>query len=351
MYSLRTFLKTHERGISVAALILGFIVDNFTLRRADLFLENLALLLYLSLVAICIIVLNFHGEVREGTARASLNRLLFFAMQFAVGGLMSAFLIFYSRSASIIASWPFLLVILLQFVGSELFKRQYTRLTLQVSVFFFALLSYTILAVPTVLGKIGADVFIVSGIVSLITVKLFLMVLRRTARERYAANRQGILVSIAGIVSVVTFFYFSNLIPPIPLALKEIGVYKSVIRLQSGEYLRAGGERRILGFTVPGQIVRIAPGEPLYAWSAIFAPTRFSEQIVHRWEYYDETRGAWETRSRIPLAIVGGRDGGYRTYSFKRDFSSGRWRVGVETTSGQIIGRIVFSIEYSSPLP
>jgi hypothetical protein len=43
---------------------------------------------------------------------------------------------------------------------------------------------------------------------------------------------------------------------------------------------------------------------------------------------------------RIPLKISGGREGGYRAYSFKQRLDPGDWRIDVESQDGRIIGRV-----------
>ncbi|HEY7532205.1 MAG TPA: DUF2914 domain-containing protein, partial [Nitrospiraceae bacterium] len=48
---------------------------------------------------------------------------------------------------------------------------------------------------------------------------------------------------------------------------------------------------------------------------------------------------------RIPIKISGGREGGYRAYTFKQRLDSGDWRVDVETEDGRIIGRVSVRVE------
>jgi len=42
--------------------------------------------------------------------------------------------------------------------------------------------------------------------------------------------------------------------------------------------------------------------------------------------------------------VVGGRDNGYRGYTFKRHVQPGRWRVEVRTETGRLLGRIPFEL-------
>ena len=70
------------------------------------------------------------------------------AGQFALGGLWSAFLVFYTRGAVLAASWPFLLVLAAIFIGNELFKKYHSQLVFTAVLYFFALFSYAIVTVP-----------------------------------------------------------------------------------------------------------------------------------------------------------------------------------------------------------
>ncbi len=152
--------------------------------------------------------------------------------------------------------------------------------------------------------------------------------------------------SIFGIFAVINTLYFTNLIPPIPLALKDLGVYQALTKFPDGSYLLSGEKRSWADTLFSTAEVHLKMGEPLFAFNAIFAPTSLSTKIVHIWQYYDEERG-WTTSSRIELSIVGGRDSGFRTYSSKSNLFPGKWRVNVETLRGQLIGRLTFNLTLS----
>ena len=92
-------------------------------------------------------------------------------------------------------------------------------------------------------------------------------------------------------------------------------------------------------------------GEPLYAYSAVFAPIKLSTQIVHRWRRYNEKSGHWLTVSSVTFAINGGRDGGYRGYTIKHNPQPGDWRVDIDTSEGHLIGRIDFKVERAATAP
>src|SRR5690606_17763018 len=140
---IKDFFFRYERYVSPVTLCFGFVVDNIMLKRIDVFFSNALLISYLMVAALCILVLNIAQTRRADEEReTTLHVILVFIMQFSFGGLFSASFLFYSRSGSIFAGWPFLLLILGYLLGNELFRKNYTRLGFQVSAFFAALFSY-----------------------------------------------------------------------------------------------------------------------------------------------------------------------------------------------------------------
>ena len=57
---IKVLCTKHERYLFPAALLLGFVVDNFTLTRIDLWFDNLILFSYITLAGIGIVVVNLY---------------------------------------------------------------------------------------------------------------------------------------------------------------------------------------------------------------------------------------------------------------------------------------------------
>lgn len=347
---LRKWLREHERALSAGALALGFVIDNLTLRRIDLLVENLVLLSYLGLAGCGIwFIVWYDGRVRHGRRAEWLRLWAPLAVQFAFGALFSGFVVFYSRSASWTASWPFLLFLAAILVGNESFRRFYARPAFQLAIFYLALFSMMIYQLPLLLNRLGASVFLLSGLASLLGIGLIIHFLRLFNRASFRESRRPLLAAIAGIYLLINLFYFADILPPIPLSLQEIGVYYSVSRAGGGylvtEEVESWRER-----LRPGRVIHVTNNAPLYVYAAVFAPTRLSTGIVHDWQYYNEQVGEWQTKSRVSLPISGGRDGGYRSYSQKSAPILGLWRVDIETSRGQIIGRVKFKVEKTNSL-
>lgn len=349
----KLFLKKYERIISPLAFLIGFIVDSLTLTRIDQLFDNAILSSYILIAALSIIVANAYdsGKMRNWLMN-HIAPFLPLVIQFAFGGLFSGFLVFYSRSSSFTASWPFIAILLLLILGNETLKARYLRLTFQISIFFIVAFSYFIFLVPVLLKSMGDDIFIFSGFISLLTVWLLIRILRRVAFSRYEESRTILKSSILTIYVAFHVLYFTNIIPPLPLSLKEIGIYHSVAR-QNGNYLLSFEPAPWYEFRETSGIFHVQNnGGRVYAFSSVFAPAQLSTTISHRWQKFDEKTSLWVTMSRVPFPISGGRDNGFRGYTIKENVTPGKWRVDVVTAREQVIGRFSFTVlpEATTPL-
>lgn len=341
-----------ERPISSLSLIGGFVFDALTLTRVDEFWENFWVVAHLVIVATCIILINL--QENEGESESNPNKLHFWlvnALQWFFGGLLSTYLVFYFRSGTLSASWPFFVILAAAFIANERLKKHYTRLTFQASILFLSIMLFSVYIVPVLLHEIGQSIFILSGVISLIVMWLFLWILRSSAKEKFKKSRIPLIFSVVGIFVAINILYFYNLIPPIPLSLKDAGIYQSFIVNAPGNYTAQDQNQGWLGFLDPNEQVSITTGTPLYAYSAVFSPTSFSTNIIHEWQYYDPTAKQWVTRGRITLATIGGGDLGYRTFSLEDNITPGKWRVNVKTPQGQLIGRMSFNVTIVSSTP
>jgi hypothetical protein len=334
----------YERYFSPVALLAGFAWDNITLKRIDLWFENLVMIGYLTVAFSSILVINA-VETGNNRGRASMKiaSWLTFLLQFAFGGLFSAFFIFYFRSSSVAASWPFLIILLALLVGNELFKKRYQRLTFQMSVFFMALFSYSAFALPILLGDLGARVFVLSGLASLLLIGMLCFIIYFVIPLKFKESRHWIWLSIGSIYLIFNVMYFLNITPPIPLSLKEGALVHSLERMKDGYLVTYEAAPWYKAERTSG-VFHWRRGQAVYYFSAVFAPTRIKTDIFHRWSFKNEHSGKWEVRSTLRFPITGGRGGGYRGYTLKQNLEPGSWRVDVINERGQVLGRKKFRI-------
>jgi len=344
----------YERYVSPISLVAGFLADNlFLLRRVDLLRSNLLLFSYLVIAALGIFLINM---VESGKARApwllKIAPLISVIVQFSFGGLFSGYLSLYSRSAALPASWVFVVVLAALLLGNERFVRLYTRFSFQVTLYFTVLFSFFIFFLPVVFHQIGPYMFIASGVAAFVVVALFARLMRFFMPELVKRERMRTLRAIVVVFLAFNALYFLGFIPPLPLAVKDAGVYHSVTRETDGTYLLEGEATPWWDVIFPyDPTFHRTAGETVYVWSAVFAPSGLSTSILHVWQRYDDVSRQWVTVSTFGFPINGGRDGGYRGYSNKTDISAGAWRVNVTTQYGQLIGRISFSVVDASTSP
>ena len=349
----RSFIVRYERRLSSLALLTGFLIDSFTLTRIDFWGNHLLIFSYLALATLCIFLLQIKeaGRIRKHFF-LRLASLFPLAIQFAFGALLSALTVFYVRSASLSGSLFFILFLGGMMVGNELLRSRYARLEFQFSILFVIIFAFMIFYVPIVLSTLGAATFLLSGALSLLVMTLLLFALFRLTPQIVSTAARALAASIGGIYLLVNVLYFTNIIPPIPLSLKEADVYHFVAK-EGEQYVGFGEEEPWWAryFSRERSFHR-TKGEPTYFYSAVFAPTKITIPIYHEWQFYDEATRAWETRSRISFPIVGGRESGYRGYSMKSELAPGRWRVRVTTERGQILGSTAFFVvEVEAPPP
>lgn len=342
----KEFYTKYERWLIPGALVFGVIVDFVTFKSIEINTAFLILGGHVVIAGASILLLNSESldpsaELRAG--KLGMTKMIApLALQFSFGALLSASLIFYWFSGAFSVSWPVLGIIAILMMSNEVFRHYYQKPIIQFAVFYFILFSLGTLVLPFLFNSIDVSVFIFAGFGSLIVMLLFLLLLSHFVQVRQ--QRIPIVLSILCVFTIMNAFYFFNMIPPIPLSLREAGVYHDVRRV-SGEYRLTSEKESWFGRFLPGQIVHLQKGKSLSVFTSIFAPAKLNTTIYHRWQFFDETQGKWIDKDRLSFGITGGRDEGYRGYSMKSALFPGRWRVRVETHRGQVLGRIDFRIE------
>jgi hypothetical protein len=122
-------------------------------------------------------------------------------------------------------------------------------------------------------------------------------------------------------------------IPPVPLQLAAPTMARGIANLEPVDPV--GGRVAAETLTAWGGLV---------AYTPVVAPAGLRQAIRHVWRH----DGRVVTTVQLPTPVLGGRAAGFRTHSRKTDFppdSRGRWSVDVVTASGQLIGRVRFTVE------
>jgi hypothetical protein len=346
------WVSKNERHVSAVAMVAGFIIDQIFFGAVNLLRTQAVFIAYILICVISIALLQIiERRAESGKPRPRWRSALPIAIQFALGGFWSGFLVFYGRSAAISASWPFLALLIIILIANEILRKYHDRLIFTNVLFFFALFSYVIFALPIFTGTLGTQTFLESGLLALGAFALFQLVLFTLGRARYRSAARSIVFGTLGVYLLINIFYFTSILPPLPLSLKAAGIYHSITHTPPLYTAIAEQEPWPVRFGLEEPTMHVVVGESLYAYSAVFTPITLTTVITDRWEWYNPTQGEWITEARIAYPIEGGRLAGYDGYSTVENLTPGQWRVDVETIDGRIIGRIPFTVVLVSEPP
>jgi len=132
------------------------------------------------------------------------------------------------------------------------------------------------------------------------------------------------------VLAAVLLWYVRAGIPPAPLHLARATAARGVVEMEPVDPVSSLSAAQLREW---GGIV---------AYTAVYAPAGLRQTIAHVW--LKDTAPPMT----IPLSPVrGGRAQGFRTYSRRSDLGprpTGRWAVDVVTASGQLIGRLRFTV-------
>lgn len=339
------FYRRHERIAPAVFFFAGVGWDALTVFRIDNPIDTVLVLVYLAALGFVVSVSALDGAGRLRSERLLQWREWFpAAMQFLLGALFSVFVFFYSQSASWTETSVYLGLLIGLLILNEFLHRRLLNLYLGFALYYLALASFLVYFVPVVTGRLGFMPFVAGAGVALAVCLALLQGLR--TRRVFASRMQamGVAAVLAGLFAFHLAAWRLNWIPPVPVALRDAGIYREVVR-EGDEYrMRFARPPWWAVWRRDDRDVAWRAGDPVYCFTAVFAPTRLESRIVHVWEFRDEATGAWLESDRIGFRIRGGRDYGYRGYSIKRLVQPGRWRVRVETEDGRLLSRIPFTL-------
>jgi len=263
-------------------------------------------------------------------------------LQFALGSMIGGVFIFYWFSGSIFVSWPFIAFVIVLIVGLEIYKHYLENPVVQFGLYNFATFLLLAVALPIFFTSLDPSWFMAAGWISLVLVLVLTFLLRKSPTIIH--RKYKILIVSIMIFVVMNVFYFSNLIPPVPLSIRDEGVYHSVSHTSGGYVVEAEPQTFWQKFSL-WPTVHLVAGQPLYVFTSIYSPTDLNTDIIHDWQYYDSAQNQWVSMSKLSFHVLGGRAEGYRGYSLKTQLQPGKWRVYTETPRGQVLGRYEFQIE------
>ncbi|WP_337251671.1 DUF2914 domain-containing protein [Maribacter halichondriae] len=195
----------------------------------------------------------------------------------------------------------------------------------------------------------NTQIFIFSGLISLAsTLALIAIIFTRSPSTRKEVKRGKLFGIIIFVYVLINVFYFFRLIPPVPLALDQ-GIVAHDIRMENGNYIVTYETDEWYVFWRDHRLAfNFGPNDRVYIYSSIFAPTDLKKSMIHRWQWYNESTSEWEIVEDIGYDITGGRNDGFRGYTYKSNVKPGIWKVAIITDEELLLGVIDFEIVSSS---
>lgn len=342
----RMFIMEHKKYAPIFFFIAGFIFDTLTLGRVDRLYDTVVLCLHMTLLTVTIYLYNLADDGKwQNTLLGRYELYLPLAIQFFFGGLSSAYVIYFFRSVSVSKTVSFFILLLLLLFANEFLKKRIANKYLQFSVYFFISFTFFSFIIPVFIKEMNTSIFLLSGFVSLGITLAFITFIYgsspSTRLEIHYAKLVGIIISI---YIFINSFYFLNLIPPVPLALSNGVVAHSVIKRNNKYIVTYEAEEWYIFWRKHREKFIHKPNDKVYIFASIFAPTDLKKQVLHRWKWYNKNTSTWETIEDIGYNITGGRDHGFRGYTYKSNVKEGLWKVEVITEEELVLGVIDFEI-------
>lgn len=310
----------------------GFAWDALTLGRSIKPLDLFVLLGYLAGASAILVAIG-----RGWTFRGSqyLNAVL----QFFFGGIFSALFIFYFLSSSGLPGFLFVLALAALLVGNEFLESAYGELTLSWAFFTLSAIMFFNFALAHLFRSINTFWFYLGTLIAV----LLVLAIRRVSRHESAS-----IVPSVGVAVVALLLHVFNVIPPVPLVKKQMLIAHKLTKTGGG-YVAEVESPGLRFWRSSAATFHRSGSEPVYCFTSVFVPTGITTTIRHRWELFDERTEEWTTTSVVPFRIAGGRQSGYRGYTYKHNVVPGRWRVTAESESGAAIGIVDFRVVKGEP--
>ena len=338
-----------KRFFPVAAFFGGFITDALTLGKRVTELDFLLLGGYLAGAALFALWLAWRERCEKtppppaDTLRGQVARLIWQApyllMQFFYGGIFSALFILYFKSSGHLGAWLTAAVLGGLLVANEFAGDRYgRRFTLTWSLFALNAILLFNFVLPHLAGSLHPLWFYASTLAG--------VVLAHVLRS-IAPGRPGRIAPAWAIALTLLAAWNLGMVAPVPLVNRDMAVGQDFV--QSPDRFALVVEQAPWWQFWYGQstTVHIQEGGRLYGVSAVFAPRGLTADLEHRWEVKEN--GAWRAFYRNRFHSSGGRERGFRGYSWVLDPKPGRWRFIVATQDGRTIGLLNVEVERGDP--
>ena len=253
-----------------------------------------------------------------------------YIVSFFLGTLLSHVLVYYFRSSNVLQMWPIFLIVILTILANEFLYGMIPDILL----FYIGIVFFVIFNIPIFLNKINNNTFLISILVSVILTSILTIIFQRI----FLSFKEFLLLILFSICFpfLLLRLYYINYIPAVPLELGDSNFYSYIEKEEVDNTIDYKKESEGFSFHKKLFILddsyfnfKAIESKGLYFFSSIISPADVTAEITHVWEKYDYNNKKWVKVSEFSYPVTGGRENGYRGYSFNQNISQGKWRVRV----------------------
>lgn len=346
MKRVRRYFEFFKKHSTTFLFVFGFLTDMFLLPDIDNPVTKYIGLSYIFGIGGLIVFREWAiSRNKADKVEEKLFSFSSFGIAYLSGSALSFVFVYALRSAAFSVSWPLFLILIISMIANEFFPNHTYRFTLDIMVLFIAVVFYIVFNMPFLLKTQNDTVFALSVLASMTIAFIYSLVIHKISETTEEEASKMFALSF-GVPMFIAMLYFLNLIPAVPLSLRDGMVLHSVKRDESGNYhILEEKDTRFLS-SLRNQVHTITTEDnDVFYFSLIDAPALITAPITHVWEYYDREKGVWIEVTKVSFTLSGGREGGYRAYSHKENIKEGLWRVTVKVDEERVVGRTTFTIE------
>lgn len=340
--NLTEFIRKYETHLEVAFFVGGFLFDIIFIADPDDIFSIIQQAIYLLVIA-SLIHFEILFRLQKWRPQGFITKAWAyrdFILHFLLGSLLSVYSLFYIKSASILSSFVFLILLVGIILANELSVVQSAKVSIKTALYAICVFSFFSVLYPILLGFVGWTPFILA--ISSTALGLFAQYKLLTKSEIPTTTlNQALAAPSAAVLGIFALFYFFGWIPPVPLSVKEQGVYHNLEK-RDGKFILTY-EKTWKFWQNSDKEFKAQPNDKVFFYAQIYSPARIADQIILHW-HTKNSKGHWVSTDRVPLNIQGGRKEGFRGYATKSNYQPGEWMVTVETSMGTEISRHYFDI-------
>ena len=265
------------------------------------------------------------------------SRFPYLVLQFLFGSLLSALFILYFKSSSHWLAWLMSLMLASLLVANEFLENHYRRYTISWALFGLCAMLLFNFALPFLLGSVLSIWFYLSTLLGAFF-----------AYWLYAKtpNHLGSIWPVWLIAGVLMLAYASDMIPPVPLVKRDVAIAYHIEKVQ-GKYQLSQQKSPWWVFwrKTSNDLQLVSSGgasQRIYCFSSIFAPSGLKTKLFHDWQLH--TKNGWILQSQASFNVSGGRNDGFRGYTYKTNPAAGDWRVIIKTENDKTIAVHKFNV-------